>query len=97
MQGSVVLLVVWRYRAFADSTAYRMVSVINALLDDDGEHRISWVYSSTAARLDFRSLRAVAIQPPYSLDSPIPGFIADMRMGLRHPKMQSKELMDTMR
>jgi hypothetical protein len=45
-----------------------MASVLNALLDDDDdEHSISWVYSSTAARLDLESLRAVAIQSVYSL------------------------------
>jgi hypothetical protein len=47
-----------------------MASVTNALLDDDDdddEHCMSRVYSSTAARLDWGSLRAVAIQPLYSL------------------------------
>ena len=52
------------------STPYRMASaIINALLDndDDDEHIISRMYSSTAARLDLGSLRAVAIQPLCSL------------------------------
>jgi hypothetical protein len=45
-----------------------MVSVINALLDnDDDEHCIARVYSSTAARLDWGRLRAAAIQPLYGL------------------------------
>jgi hypothetical protein len=44
-------------------------AIINALLDDDDddEHNILRVYSSAAARLFLGSLRAVAIQPLYSL------------------------------
>jgi hypothetical protein len=42
-------------------------AIIDALLDDDDEHNISRVYSSTAARLFLGGLRAVAIQPLHSL------------------------------